>query len=248
MLAILVLLAGAQGVWAGECVDPREYANGVVRIERVVEHGAPRSSVGSGWFYQSQQVLITNEHVVSKLALHERGWTSVLLQASKPNASHGFIQRTKARVLARDSRDDIALVMLEDPVMGVRPMDIKTGEVSPGEHLAIAAYARGLLQFGTARAYAGPQPVARFRQPQSQFAIDVQGEANQAAFSAGGSGSPVLNCQGQVVGVFSNLIDEQYLSLFGVWGAQGRPTSAASPNAFAVRIEALRNLYTGFVR
>jgi S1-C subfamily serine protease len=244
----MVVLAGTRDAWAGDCVDPREYANGVVRIERVVEHGAPRSWVGSGWFYQSPQVLITNEHVVRKLALHEREWTSVLLQASKPNASHGFIQRTKARVLVRDRRDDIALVMLEDPAMGVRPMDIKMGEVSPGEHLAIAGYASGLLQFGTARAYSGPQPVARFRQPQSQFAIDVQGEANQAAFSAGGSGSPVLNCEGQVVGVFSNLIDERHLSLFGTWGAQGRPASAVSPNAFAVRIEALQNLYTGLVR
>ena len=242
------MLAGTQGGWAGDCVDPREYANGVVRIERVVEHGAPRSWVGSGWFYQSRQVLITNEHVASKLALHDGEWTSVLLQASKPNASHGFIQRTKARVLARDSRDDIALVMLEDPVMGVRPMDIKTGEVSPGEHLAIAGYASGLLQFGTARAYAGPQPVARFRQPQSQFAIDVQGEANQAAFSAGGSGSPVLNCEGQVVGIFSNLIDERYLSLFGTSGTQGQPAATVSPNAFAIRIEKLRSLYASLAR
>ena len=237
------MLAGTRGAWAGDCVDPRAYANGVVRIERVVERGGPRSWVGSGWFYRSRQVLITNEHVVSKLALREQEWTSVLLQASKPNAAHGFIQRTRAHVLARDSRDDIALVMLDNPVMGVRPMDIKTGEVSPGEPLAITGYASGLLQFGTARAYAGRQPVARFRQPQSQFAIDVQGEANQSAFSAGGSGSPVLNCQGQVVGIFSNLIDERYLSLFGTLGTRGRPASAASPNAFAIRIEALRNLY-----
>ncbi len=162
-------------VSAQECVDPREYANSVVRIERVVENGAPRSWVGSGWFYQSRQVLITNEHVVSKLALQEQQWTSVLLQAAKPYAAQGFIQRTKARVLARDTRDDLALVYLEHPAMGVRPMDIKSGEVSPGEPLAIAGYASGLLHFGSAHAYAGPQPVARFRQPESQFAIDVQG-------------------------------------------------------------------------
>ena len=227
---------------AQECVDPREYANSVVRIERVVESGAPRSWVGSGWFYQSSQVLITNEHVVRKLALQEQQWTSVLLQTSKPYAARGFIQRAMARVLARDIRDDLALVFLEHPAMGVRPMAIKPGEVSPGEPLAIAGYAGGRLHFGNARAYVGPQPVARFRQPQSQFAIDVRGAANQAAFSAGGSGSPVLNCQGQVVGIFSNLIDERYLSLFGAWGVRGRP-AAVSPNAFAVRIEALQNLY-----
>jgi S1-C subfamily serine protease len=242
-LALLAVLAGIQGAWAGGCVDPRDYANGVVRIERVVAGGAPHSWVGSGWFYQSPQVLITNEHVVSKLGLQEQEWTNVLLQTSKPDASRGYIQRTKARVLARDTRDDIALVLLEYPVMGVRPMDIKTGAVSPGEPLAIAGYASGLLQFGNARAYTGPQPVARFRQPASQFAIDVQGAANQAAFSAGGSGSPVLNCEGLVVGIFSNLIDERYLSLFGSSGTRGRPASAASPNAFAIRIESLRSLY-----
>lgn len=242
-LAILVLLAGAESARAADCVDPRDYANSVVRIERVVEQGAPRSWVGSGWFYQSRQVLITNEHVVSALALGEQEWTSVLLQTSKPGATHGFIQRTKARVLARDTRDDIALVLLEYPVMGVRPMEIKTGEVAPGEPLAIAGYASGLLHFGNARAYTGPQPVARFRQPHSQFAIDVQGTANQDAFSAGGSGSPVLNCEGRVVGIFSNLIDERYLSLFGTSGTRGRPAASASPNAFAIRIEKLRTLY-----
>jgi S1-C subfamily serine protease len=242
-LAILVLVAVGHAAWAGDCVDPRQYANSVVRIERVVEQGAPRSWVGSGWFYQSRHVLITNEHVVAKLALREQAWTSVLLQASKPDASYGYIQRTRAQVLVRDARDDLALVLLEHPVMGVRPMDINTGEVSPGEPLAIAGYASGLLHFGIAHAYAGPQPVARFRQPESQFAIDVQGDANQAAFSAGGSGSPILNCEGQVVGIFSNLIDERYLSLFGMSGTRGRPTSAASPNAFAVRINALQTLY-----
>jgi S1-C subfamily serine protease len=216
-----------------------------VRIERVVDDGAPRSWVGSGWFYQSRQVLITNEHVVSALALREQEWTSVLIQAAKPDASRGYIQRTRARVLARDTRDDIALVLLEYPVMGVRPMDIKTGDVSPGAPLAIAGYASGLLHFGNAHAYTGPQPVARFRQPHSQFAIDVQGDANQDAFSAGGSGSPVLNCEGQVVGIFSNLIDERYLSLFGTSGTRGRPASTVSPNAFAIRIEKLRTLYTG---
>jgi S1-C subfamily serine protease len=247
-LAILVFFAAGRVAWAGECIDPRQYANGVVRIERVVEDGGPRSWVGSGWFYQSRHVLITNEHVVAALALQEQAWTSVLIQASKPDASHGYIQRLKARVLVRDSRDDLALVLLEHPVLGVQPMDIKTGEVSPGEPLAIAGYARGLLHFGIAHAYAGPQPVARFRQPESQFAIDVRGAANQAAFSAGGSGSPILNCQGQVVGIFSNLIDERYLSLFGAWGTQGRPTSAASPNAFAVRIETLLTLYASLSR
>ena len=73
-------------------------------------------------------------------------------------------------------------------------------------------------------------------------------ERRSNAFSAGGSGSPILNCQGQVVGIFSNLIDERYLSLFGAWGTQGRPTSAASPNAFAVRIETLLTLYASLSR
>ena len=247
-LAILALLAGSQGAWAANCVDPREYANSVVRIERVVENGAPRSWVGSGWFYQSRQVLITSEHVVSALALGEQDWASVLIQASIPGAPHGFIQRTTARVLARDTRDDIALVGLEYPAMGVRPMEIKAGEVAPGEPLAIAGYASGRLHFGNARAYAGSQPVARFRQPHSQFAIDVQGDANRDAFSMGGSGSPVLNCEGLVVGIFSNLIDERYLSLFGSSGARGRPAATVSPNAFAVRIEKLRSLYASLAR
>ena len=247
-LAILVLLAGAEGARAGDCVDPRDYADSVVRIERVVGNGAPRSWVGSGWFYQSRQVLITDEHVVSALALGEQEWTSILLQASRPGASHGFIQRTKARVLARDTRDDIALVLLDHPLMGVRLMDINTGEVSPGEPLGIAGYASGLLHFGSARAYTGPQPVVRFRQPASQFAIDVRGDANRDAFSAGGSGSPVFNCEGQVVGIFSNLIDDRYLSLFGVSGTRGRPAASVSPNAFAIRIEKLRTLYASLVR
>jgi S1-C subfamily serine protease len=242
------LAGGIHGAQAGECVDPRDYADSVVRIERVVESGQPRSWVGSGWFYLSRQVLITNEHVVAKLRLREDEWTDLLLQAARPDASRSYIQRTQAKVLARDGRADIALVLLEHPVMGVRPMNIQTGGVAPGEPLAIAGYASGQLQFGTARAYTGRQPVARFRQPESQFAIDVQGDTNQSAFSAGGSGSPVLNCQGMVVGIFSNLIDDRYLSLFGAWGTQGRPTSGASPNAFAVRIDVLRNLYAGFYR
>jgi len=244
---ILALIAGGRGAVAADCVDPRDYANRVVRIERVVRAARGRSWVGSGWFYQSRQVLITNEHVVSALALGEQEWTNVLLQASRPGAAHGFIQRTRARVLARDTRDDIALVLLETPVMGVSPLEIGTGDVSPGEPLAIAGYASGLLQFGSARAYTGRQPVARFRQPASQFAIDVQGNANRDAFSAGASGSPVFNCEGQVVGIFSNLIDDRYLSLFGVSGTRGRPAASVSPNAFAIRIEKLRALYAGLI-
>jgi hypothetical protein len=45
-VAIRVLLSGMYA-WAGECINPRDYATGVVRIERVVESGAPRSLAGS---------------------------------------------------------------------------------------------------------------------------------------------------------------------------------------------------------
>jgi S1-C subfamily serine protease len=238
-----MLLAGNQGAAAGECADPRHYANHVVRIERTARDPAAQHWVGSGWFHRSRQVLITNHHVASKLALTDRDWTPVLLTTGWPGSSQNLAQVMRARLLARDSRADIALVQLDHAMMGVRRLSIRTSDVSPGEPLSIAGYAGGLLHVGLAHAYSGSQPAIRYRQSASQIAIDVQGAANIEAFSPGASGSPVLDCAGSVVGTFSNYIDERYLALFGAWGAKGKPTERASPNAFAVRVEALNRLY-----
>ena len=123
--------------------------------------------------------------------------------------------------------------------MGVRPMDIKPGEVSPG-----GRWRRGLRQRPRTSAMRAPMSArSRWRFANQGASSDGRpGHRQPDAFSAGGSGSLVLNCQGQVV-ESSNLIDERYPLLFGAWGARGRPTAAALPNAFAVRIVALQNLY-----
>jgi hypothetical protein len=242
-LLFLALLAGSRAASAEDCVDPRSYADSVVRIERAADDHRGISWVGSGWFHGSQQVLITNEHVTGKLGLSTTEWTTVQLTTAKPGTARTFVQALRARLLVRDARADVALVQLERPAMGVRPLDLRIGAVAPGEPLAIAGYAGGLLHFGTGRAYAGSQPVARYHQPPSQFAIDVQGDANLDAFAPGGSGSPVMGCDGTVAGIFSNYIDERYLSLFGTSGAKGRPTPRASPNAFAIKVEILQRLY-----
>jgi S1-C subfamily serine protease len=245
-LAFFLLFGLVRAAVAGECVDPRAYADSVVKIELAgLPHGQTHWA-GSGWFHQSRQILITNDHVVAKLQLSDRAWRNVQLTTAEAYSARTYVQTVLARVLARDTANDVALVQLDHPVMGVRRLDIKAGGVAGGEPLAIAGYPSGLLHFGTARASSAAQPIARYRQPRSQFAIDVQGDANLEAFSAGASGSPVLDCAGAVVGIFSNYIDERYLSLFGAWGEQGKPTGRVFPNAFAIKTEILQKLYSGF--
>jgi S1-C subfamily serine protease len=244
-LAFLLLLAAVRGATAGDCVDPRAFADSVVKVERA---GQPHGQIhwaGSGWFHQSRLVLITNDHVAAKLQLAEHEWRSIQLTTAEAYSARTYVQATQARLLARDAANDVALVLLDHPAMGVHQLDLKTGPVSGGEPLAIAGYPSGLLHFGTARASSAAQPIARYRQPRSQFAIDVQGDANLEAFSAGASGSPVLDCTGAVAGIFSNYIDERYLSLFGAFGEKGKPTGRVAPNAFAIKAETLRNFYAG---
>ena len=63
----LLFLAAIQGATAGDCVDPKAFADSVVKIERAGQLRGQTHWAGSGWFNKSRQILITNNHVAAKL-------------------------------------------------------------------------------------------------------------------------------------------------------------------------------------
>ena len=149
--------------------------------------GVPDRGIGSGFFIDSQGYLLTNYHVIeSEVDPSYQGYSRLYIKVDDDTGD-----RIPARVVGWDKNFDLALLKTEMDVPYVFGFsDQDTPEL--GERIAAIGSPGGLtrtLSSGTVSAYARSiQPMA------GSLQIDVP-------INPGNSGGPLLNEQGQVIGV-----------------------------------------------
>jgi S1-C subfamily serine protease len=178
----------------------REVADGVVEITAsgIAGDGAspfgqqqPQGATGSGFVYDDQGHVVTNYHVVE-------GAQSV--EVTAPDGTS-----YEARVVGSDPSTDLAVLEVDAPRDALKPLaigDSKALEV--GEQVVAIGSPYGLEETVTAGIVSALD--RRITSPNG-FAIDDAIQTD-AAINHGNSGGPLVNMQGEVVGVNSQIETE----------------------------------------
>lgn len=147
-----------------------------VAIETFDARGA-KISRGSGFFIDTDRV-VTNRHVIEGAARAE------------VHSSTGAKYPVKG-VLALDAEGDIAILLVETPPNSVRPLPLDRTSPQEGESIVVIGNPFGLEGSVTNGIVSAVRDIPTFGR-----IIQIT-----ASISPGSSGSPVVNMQGQVVGV-----------------------------------------------
>ena len=179
VLGVLILLIIPANI--GLSQDPlpelvRRIKPSAVAIETFDVRGE-KLSRGSGFFIDLDRI-VTNRHVLDgayRVEIH---------------SSTGAIYPVKS-VLAVDAEGDIALLKIDAPVTGIRPLPIVKTTPQEGESVVVIGNPLGLEGSVTNGIVSAVRDIPTFGR-----IIQIT-----APISAGSSGSPVVNMQGQVIGI-----------------------------------------------
>ena len=159
---------------------------GVVHIMVSVERmGQTGEGTGSGFVLDEQGHIVTNNHVIA-------GAQRVIVVFYD-----GY--QARAEIVGRDADSDLAIIRVEDVPEGVRPLPLGDSDHAvPGQTVIAIGSPFGLgssITSGIVSAVGRtiPSGVTIFSIPQT-----IQ---TDAAINPGNSGGPLLNLQGQVIGV-----------------------------------------------
>jgi tetratricopeptide (TPR) repeat protein len=147
-----------------------------VAIETFDSHGE-KLSRGSGFFIETDRI-VTNRHVLEGAFRAE------------VHASSGAMFPVKG-VLAVDAEGDIAVLKIDTPSPAVRPLPLDKTSPQEGESVVVIGNPLGLEGSVTNGIVSAVRDIPTFGR-----IIQIT-----AAISAGSSGSPVVNMQGQVIGI-----------------------------------------------
>ena len=171
----------------------RDAYRGVVEIT-VTEGGSaspvpgagpgPQQAQGSGWVYDSDGHIVTNDHVVDgATSIRVRFWDGRTYSAS---------------VVGTDRSTDLAVIKVDAPSSELHPLRVgDSTELQVGDGVVAIGSPFGLEETVTSGIVSA---LHRAIQGQTNFTINDSIQTD-AAINHGNSGGPLLNTQGQVVGV-----------------------------------------------
>jgi hypothetical protein len=235
LFLFLVLVLACTRVDAG-CVDPTTLTHSTVSIVRQFddkEGEAPPGVLairGTGWFL-SPTLLVTVEHVAAAMNLSDQSWKRVEIWEGEIKQSIPVrIQR-----LAGSSAERIAVLELQTAIANVESLQLRMDPLVAEEPLVSVAYpgdrrrvAGGrFVQYGDSGRLAGTA------------LLELYDGDDRLVLDHGASGAPVLDCEGRVVAVVSNLFTttRQFMSrtirISTAWG---------SPNVVSVPVPVLKDL------
>ena len=149
--------------------------------------GEGSSGTGSGWVYDGQGHIVTNNHVVASAA--DGGEITVVLANGK---------QVEGRIVGRDASYDLAVVKVDradlEPLTLGRSEDVVVGDqvVAVGAPLGLdSTVTSGIVS-------ALDRPVTPGENDDQSFINAIQ---TDAAINPGNSGGPLLDMQGRVIGV-----------------------------------------------
>lgn len=233
LMACLVTLADVHPGNAA-CINPEQFAHSAVSIMRYFGDSEREERPdligvrGTGWFL-SPTVLVTAEHVTAAMKLSREDWKSIELMYGDGKSQ--FIAARIQRV-AGDQTEKLAVVELQHAVSEAGSIAVRKEPLMPEEKVIALAYPAGR-----------PHPVAgRFVQlgESGKLAgmalLEIYEGENRLVIDHGASGAPVIDCEGRVVAVVSNVFTQ---SLW--WGSHEVRVSTAwgMPNVTSVPVQVL---------
>jgi S1-C subfamily serine protease len=224
ILALIPITAAAQNTKKSDISDSGEkvYDRAIhSAVWILVPLGGPRASTGSGSLIDlSRRLILTNYHVVKE---NERAFVHFpIFEKGKPVAERQAYPINKGlpgKVVARDSRRDLALIQLEVPLPPeAKVMKLAKDSPSPGQRVHSignpgASGALWLYTEGSVRQVYRKQ-FRTGKEGEGFIDVDARIVETQSPINAGDSGGPVVNDKGELVAVVQgHLSDAQARSM-----------------------------------
>jgi hypothetical protein len=210
LLALLVLLLAGSPA-AATCVDPATLAHSTVSIARYFAGKDSKADSdllgirGTAWFL-SPTSIATVEHIATAMELSDRNWKQIdILEGENKQSIDVRILR-----LAGSHAEKIAVLELRTAFFGAHALQMRMEPLAPEERVVSLAYPGSRLRFVGGRfvQYGDSDKFA------GTALLEMYDGDNRLVLDHGASGAPVLDCQGHVVAVVSNLFTQtmQFLS------------------------------------
>jgi len=215
------------------CIDPAQLAHSTVSIMRHFD-GAEREGrsdligvQGTGWFLSST-TLVSAEHVTAAMRLSTEEWKP--LELTDGDGSQSIAARIQR--VAGPEAEKLAIIELQSAVSNARSVTIRKEPLQPEEPVMTIAYPAG-----------HPQPVSgRFVRVgddgklTGMALLELYDGDNRLAVDHGASGAPVIDCNGRVVAVISDVLTQ---SIHWAYREIRISTAWGMPNVVSVPVQAL---------
>jgi len=234
LLPLLVLLPAGSPA-AATCVDSATLAHSTVSITRYFAGKDSKADShllgirGTAWFL-SPTSIVTVEHVATAMELSDRNWKQVDVLEGENK------QSIDVRILhlAGLHSEKIAVLELRTAFSGAHALQMRMEPLAPEERVVSLAYpgSRQRLVGGRFVRYGDSDKFA------GTALLEMYDGDNRLVLDHGASGAPVLDCQGRVVAVVSNLLTQtmQFLS-----SAIRISTAWGQANVVSVPIQVLKD-------
>jgi Trypsin-like peptidase domain len=217
------------------CAAPANLAGSVVSItmrfseEEKMSAPALLGIRGTGWFL-SPQLLVTAGHVAESMRLSSRDWK----EAEIAQGSRQEHLQLRLRNVAGPDVEKIGVIELKEAFAGAESLRIRREALAAGESVFSLGYPSNRLRIASGL-FVKKGDDTRLAGTDLFELFDGN---DRLALDHGASGAPVLDCEGQVVAVVTNVFTatisfmSQPIRVSTAWG---------SPNVVAVPITALED-------
>jgi len=226
IFSLLLLLASSRA--AAACIDPEGLAASTVSIARYFSGDDGRGDPsllgmrGTAWFLSATS-MVTAEHVAAAMALSDQSWKQIEIRERQNK------QSIAVRILrvAGAHAEKLAVLELQTQFSGAQALQIRMKPLAPEEQVVSLAYPGSRLRFAGGR-------FVRYGDSES-FAgtalLEMYDGDNRLVLDHGASGAPVLDCEGRVVAIVSNIFTQTLQLPFH---AMRVSTAWGSPNVVSV--------------
>jgi len=205
-VSALVLVGAVSSRVEATCVDPSALVRSTVSITRIFDGQQSRPDAGllgirgTAWFL-SPTSMVTAEHVAAAMRLSDSIWSWVEIAGGENRRS--FAVRV-VRVAGAHT-EKIAVLELQTPFFGAQSLQIRLEPLAPEERVVSLAYPGNRLRFAGGRfvAYGNSDKLA------GTALLELYDGDDRLVLDHGASGAPVLDCQGRVAAVVSNLFTQR---------------------------------------
>jgi hypothetical protein len=231
--ALALFLASSRAEAA--CVDLAVSAHATVSITRNFDEEERRVEPnllgirGTGWFISARS-LVTVAHVAEAMHLSADSWTDIEIRDGENKRSTPV---RLLRVLGARS-EKIAVLDLKIPFSGARILPIRTEPLVTNEHVVSVAYPDDRLRVVDGRfvKYGADDKFA------GTALLELYDGDDRLVLDHGASGAPVLDCEGRVAAVVSNLMTQTMQFMSHVVRIS---TAWNTPNVVSVPIQVLKD-------